>query len=121
MPGVFAYMDKNDVPGPNSFYPPNFYPYSKTNVPEELFCSGTVQYFYQPVGLILAVSEEIAEKAAASVKITYNAGPRPYLTIRDILSCNAKERIFHETDHPATRKGTVFSSIAVFQSFCQLS
>lgn len=114
-PGVVAFLDRKDIPGPNTFFPPNFYPFSAMNVPEELFCSGKVQYYYQPVGLIVAVSEDVAQKAAKLVKIEYHAGPKPYLTIRDILNSNATDRIHHENTQHATGKGMLVVCACVLQ------
>lgn len=67
-------------------------------VEEEVFCSGRVQYFDQPVGIIVADSFDLAEKASDMIKITYKPPQtKPYLNIRDVLKVNDKSRIKHET------------------------
>lgn len=89
-------MDKNDIPGKNTFTP------NEGNYPieETLFCKGKVEYYHQPVGVIVATSQEIADKAAKLVEIKYEAGAKPLLTIRDVVAANATDKISHDTDFP---------------------
>lgn len=75
-------------------------------IPEELFCSGIIRYYYQPVGLVVAVSREIAVRASNLVKITYSPGPNAYFDIREILSNNVTDRIHHDMSSNATSRGT---------------
>ena len=61
IPGVIAFFSAKDIPGSNTFMP------SKMMLvfePEEIFCSSDVKFFNQPVGIILAVSHELANYAA---------------------------------------------------------
>lgn len=75
-------------------------------VTEEVFCSGTVRHYFQPLGIIVAKSQELAEQAADLVKVTYNPSTKkPFLTIREILAANASDRIFEEASIKATSKG----------------
>jgi xanthine dehydrogenase/oxidase len=72
---------------------------------EEIFCSGEVQYFHQPVGLIVATSQEIAEQAANLVEVSYNPSTKqPLLSIKDVLTFN-KDKAYLETEIKATRRG----------------
>lgn len=111
--GVVAYLDKNDIPGKNSFtpananFPSNYYPENYGPIiPEEIFCSGLVQYYYQPVGMVVAVSQEIAITAASLVKITYKSGSeQPLFTIRQILKAGDKKRLQFEGEVKANTKG----------------
>lgn len=105
MTGVVAYYDKNDLPGPNTILPPILPPFAPL-VYETLFCDGTVQYYFQPVGVIVAETPELAEKAAKLVKIKYEKGPKPFLTIQQILEApDAAKRIHTELFKPAIGRG----------------
>ncbi|KAK5639262.1 hypothetical protein RI129_011754 [Pyrocoelia pectoralis] len=108
--GVVAYFDKHDIPGKNSFTPKEaLFLFS---VDEEIFCSGHVRYYYQPVGMIVAKTQYIAEKAAELVNITYDKrAAKPLLTIRDILSKNEQDLIKFEKEIKATRKGNDIKQI----------
>lgn len=102
LPGVVKYYDKNSIPGVNSISPIQ----SNLDHDEELFCSGTVLYYYQPVGIIVATSQKVAENGASLVNITYDKNTKkPLLTIRDILKANAQEKIHPDQTIPATREG----------------
>lgn len=73
---------------------------------EELFCSGTVQYHSQPVGITVAKSQEIAEKAADLIEICYNKGKeKPVFTLRDILKRNLKQTICQDRITKAKKIG----------------
>lgn len=108
-----AYFDKNDIPGKNTFTPPNanfpsnYYPENYGPIiQEEIFCSGLVQYYFQPVGMVVAVSQEIAITAASLVKITYkNGSEKPLLTIRQIFKAGDKKRLQFEGGVKAKTKG----------------
>lgn len=63
-------------------------------------------YYSQPIGVIVAKSQKIADKAAEMVEITYEMSKiKPLLTVRDILKANAKDRIIHERTITPKRKG----------------
>ena len=63
MLGVVAYIDANDIPGINDW--------NMKATAEPVFCTGHVEFAGQPVGLIVAESQEIAVEAAKLVKISY--------------------------------------------------
>lgn len=82
------------------------------SVDEEIFCSGKVQYYFQPVGVVVAKTHEVAVAAADLVQITYKTSDqKPLLTVRDVLKADAKKKIIHEQTVTPTRKG---SSLALF-------
>ncbi|XP_034488431.1 indole-3-acetaldehyde oxidase [Drosophila innubila] len=79
-PGVVAFYSAKDVPGTNTFSDPNF-----GYEAEEIFCTTRVRHFEQPVGVVVALSAESANRAAQLVKISYGQ-PDPSLSIMPSLS-----------------------------------
>lgn len=76
-------------------------------VPEELFCSGTVKYYHQPVGIVVANNQTLAWQAAGRVKVYYSTPSlQPLVSIKDVLKANAKDRITHQTTIVASKKGS---------------
>ncbi|KAF2887301.1 hypothetical protein ILUMI_18872 [Ignelater luminosus] len=93
MDGVKACYDKSDIPGDNDFTPVDAFP-MLFNRTEEIFCSGIVKHYFQPVALIVADTQELAEKAADMVQVNYKEGKqKPLLTIRDIIAAKSKDKI----------------------------
>jgi xanthine dehydrogenase/oxidase len=66
--GVVAFYSAKDVPGLNNFMPLKF---DFNFEPEEVFCSSKLLYDGQPIGIILAESENIAYQARNLVKVEY--------------------------------------------------
>ncbi|XP_034664119.1 xanthine dehydrogenase-like [Drosophila subobscura] len=66
-PGVVAFYCAKDVPGANTFSDPSF-----GYQPEEIFCSGLVRHSEQPAGVVVALTADQAQRAAALVKISYS-------------------------------------------------
>ncbi|XP_064292368.1 uncharacterized protein LOC128674487 [Plodia interpunctella] len=84
MPGVLAFFTAKDIPGINSFVmlsPPIVVEH------EEIFCSGEVKYYGQPVGVVVADRDKTANKAALLVKIEYSSinKKKPLVRIKDVL------------------------------------
>ncbi|XP_049819814.1 uncharacterized protein LOC109604513 isoform X2 [Aethina tumida] len=107
LPGVISFYGKNDIPGVNNWIPTLIWVYF--TVKEELFCEGKVKYYDQPVGVIVAKTQDLANKAADLVKIICTS-PRQeyYITVKDILKASKdvqKERITEMTTVIAKRKG----------------
>nr|CAD7398614.1 unnamed protein product [Timema cristinae] len=50
-----------------------------------LFCSGKVLYWGQPVGIIVAVTRELANKAASKVKIEYSNVSKPVIHLSEVI------------------------------------
>lgn len=69
VPGVVAFYSAKDIPGINTFMPAKV---DLVFAPEEIFCSSDVQFHGQPVGIILATTNEIANMAAELVDIVYD-------------------------------------------------
>lgn len=56
---------------------------------EQLFADGVVEYYGQPIGLIVARTELEAREATKLVKVTYSDVKKPILTIDDAINENA--------------------------------
>lgn len=103
MPGVRAFVDYKDVPGTNSFTPPNLSP-----TEEVLFVVDKVLYNGQPIGIILADTRQHALNAARFVKVTYNASSDiPAINIKDVLKNNQQSRITNVANVTPTRRGII--------------
>lgn len=68
MRGVHHFFSAKDIPGKNSFTPKNYY---ESEIEEIFLSTGEVLYYDQPVGIILADSMELANRAATKVNILY--------------------------------------------------
>ncbi|XP_018569701.1 xanthine dehydrogenase/oxidase-like [Anoplophora glabripennis] len=103
MKGVVAFLGKDDIPGQNTFTPKT----KDFQIQEELFCSGKVQYYDQPIGIIVAKDQDVAVEAAELVEVTYSPPKRkPYLTIKDVLNAKDKSKIHHQITVIPKDKGT---------------
>ncbi|KAJ8952860.1 hypothetical protein NQ314_007466 [Rhamnusium bicolor] len=101
--GVVAFYGVNDIPGENSFIPTGTW----LSMHEELFCSGIVKYYDQPIGIVVADNNRLAEQAADLVDVIYSTPVRrPYLNIKDVLDANDQTRIHHLQTVVPKSKGT---------------
>ncbi|XP_017770615.1 PREDICTED: indole-3-acetaldehyde oxidase-like [Nicrophorus vespilloides] len=99
--GVVHHVDVNDIPGINSFMPKSIVPEA-----EPIFCSDTVLYYNQPIGLIVATSQIAAEEGAKLVSVQYiKSTEKPLLYIRDIIASGKSTKITHEETIVAKSKG----------------
>ncbi|PZC72657.1 hypothetical protein B5X24_HaOG210768 [Helicoverpa armigera] len=78
-PGVIAFFSSKDIPGLNSFTPEDDQVYQMN---EEVFCSGQVKYFSQPLGLVVADTQDTANKAVNLVKVKYANVEKPILEVK---------------------------------------
>ncbi|RVE40636.1 hypothetical protein evm_014714 [Chilo suppressalis] len=67
-PGVIAFYTAKDIPGLNSFIVKED---STNSANEEVLCSGNVNYYNQPIGIIVAETQKNANKAAKMVCVEY--------------------------------------------------
>lgn len=81
IPGVAAFFSAKDIPGTNNFAPLKATLIFET---EEIFCSSDVKFYGQPVGIILASTHELANKAAEIVEVKYEG------TLRNVYERNMK-------------------------------
>ncbi|XP_060804033.1 uncharacterized protein LOC106135750 isoform X2 [Amyelois transitella] len=79
IPGVIAFYTAKDIPGLNSFTPTNE-PTIKRN--EEILCSGQIKYYNQPIAIVVAQSQEIADRAAKVVEVSYTNIKKPEIDVK---------------------------------------
>lgn len=99
-PGVLAFYSAKDIPGLNSFTPIED---RNSSANEEILCNGEVRYFNQPLGIIVAETYHIANKAALLVKVTYRNISKTEIDIRINKNNPHKTTLFHSTK--ATNSG----------------
>lgn len=81
IPGVLAFFSAKDIPGKNSFLSQRV---PGQMFPEEVFAEKSIKYYDQPIGLIVAQTEKLANRAALLVKVNYRVDKKkPILTIND--------------------------------------
>ncbi|XP_063618136.1 xanthine dehydrogenase/oxidase-like [Cydia splendana] len=81
LPGVVAFFSAKDIPGPNNFLPPRV---PTLIMREEIFCGGQIKYYDQPIGVIVADTDKLANRAALLVHVKYKKDTRkPVLTIAE--------------------------------------
>ncbi|XP_021699034.1 xanthine dehydrogenase isoform X2 [Aedes aegypti] len=97
LPGVVQFLSAGNIPGNNNFMPyagnsKHFFSYGKEE--EEIFCTEKVLYHGQPVGLILAESFELANRASKLVRIEYSEPDGPVLpTFKHVHQNSSANRI----------------------------
>ncbi|XP_018394483.1 PREDICTED: indole-3-acetaldehyde oxidase-like [Cyphomyrmex costatus] len=106
MKGVVAFFSANDVPGKNLCISAD----SELLFLQEdelLFAENDVLYAGQPVGVIVAETHDLANEAAALVKITYSESleTKPVISIEDALKSQDNLRIRQSANIPAKSKG----------------
>ncbi|KAJ8719331.1 hypothetical protein PYW08_011506 [Mythimna loreyi] len=92
-PGVIAFYSAKDIPGLNSFTPADDPLYA---INEEVFCSGQVKYFNQPIGLIVADTQDTADKAANLVKVKYANIEKPVIDIKIAKTDSKRNTLYRE-------------------------
>jgi xanthine dehydrogenase/oxidase len=96
-----AFYSKDDIPGDNNFTPTDMFP-----AMEEIFCSGRVLYYEQPVGILVGNSMGILGGASDLVEITYDPPTvAPLLSVRQILAAGRTDRIQEIRTINPSRKG----------------
>ncbi|CAL8096692.1 unnamed protein product [Orchesella dallaii] len=87
LPGVERFISAKDIPGINDVMKFHFFP---NTMPEPVFADDKVSNHGQSLGLILATSKDVANKAAKLVKVTYENVTKPVVNIEDAIA-KAKE------------------------------
>ncbi|KAJ8719327.1 hypothetical protein PYW08_011502 [Mythimna loreyi] len=101
LPGVIAYYTAKDIPGLNSFTPADF---GFTSMNEEVLCEGTVKHHSQPIGVIVAETQNLADKASKLVKVQYTNVTKPVTDIKLAKEDSTRNTLFFSKD--ATSSGT---------------
>ncbi|KAL0829108.1 hypothetical protein ABMA28_003962 [Loxostege sticticalis] len=91
MYGVIAFYSAKDIPGNNSSIMLGAIAFVKE---EEVFCSKTVKYYNQPIGIIVAESTTIADRAAKRVKVTYKNVEKPLIDIKEARKDKSRTKLF---------------------------
>ena len=81
----------------------------------KIFCSGKVLYAGQPLGLIVARTKRLAEKAAKLVRVEYSDYQKPVLTLKEAL-CDpnrVREHILHGS-RKVVNKGNIDGEYLTF-------
>lgn len=96
LPGVVAYLDAKDIPGPNDLSPKTKDQYFFLEV-EELFATGPIRFHNQPIGMVLATSNSLAQRAAELVELSYEGGAdEVFPSMKHVLEADAaSDRIKH--------------------------
>lgn len=98
---MLAFYTADDIPGENSFTPGGT-PFFTSN--EEVLSNGKVVYFNQPIGIIVAETQHIADKAAKMVTAKYRNVHKPVIDVKEAK--NDKSRLTLYTSKAPTEKGT---------------
>lgn len=90
VPGVIAFYSAKDIPGTNSFvYKPLGF-----DDDEEIFAAKTILYHDQPIGMIVADSNDLANRAAKKVKVMYTRSSKKIMsTMQEVLDSKDTSRI----------------------------
>lgn len=89
MPGVIAFYTSKDIPGSNTAVEP-----ALGYAIEELFTAETVRYYDQPLGMIVALTSDIANRAANKVNVIYSkSSDIVMVTMADVFANKRMERV----------------------------
>ncbi|XP_026318629.1 xanthine dehydrogenase 1-like [Hyposmocoma kahamanoa] len=98
--GVIAFYTAKDIPGENSFTPNNT---PVSIVFEPLLSDGVIEYYHQPIAIIVAKTRKIADRAAELIKIIYSDVRKPIVDIK--IAKRDPRRVFLLATMPATEAG----------------
>ncbi|XP_013161894.1 PREDICTED: xanthine dehydrogenase-like [Papilio xuthus] len=115
--GVIAFYSAKDIPGLNSFTPFGKKLYLAN---EEIFCGGEVKYYNQAIGMIVAETQQIADRAAKLVIGHYSKIRKPILDVK--VAKNDPNRISLYTSIVATDRGldvykVIHGSMTIYQQY----
>ncbi|KAJ8719960.1 hypothetical protein PYW07_012003 [Mythimna separata] len=108
MDGVVAFYTSKDIPGVNSFTPSDSW---VTPSNEEILCEGTVKYCGQPYGIIVANTQNLADRAARRVKATYSNVTEPVTDINVAKDDSTRNTLYVAVDATNPGTDTVYKTI----------
>lgn len=102
LPGVVAIFTAKDIPGKNLIsVPQNFF----FEQEEQLFVEGEVKFCNQPVGIVVAETNSLANRAADLITIKYEGGSTEILpTLQDVMNSGPSNRIKHVVKSDESRE-----------------
>ncbi|XP_026741742.1 xanthine dehydrogenase/oxidase-like [Trichoplusia ni] len=113
LPGVLAFYTAKDIPGLNSFTPADSLLYTSN---EEVLCDGNVKYYHQPIGIVVAETQLVADRAARYVRVQYSNITKPVTDVKEAKKDAKRNTMFVSMD--ATNPGTdVFKTIKGSNTF----
>ncbi|XP_063217996.1 xanthine dehydrogenase/oxidase-like [Bacillus rossius redtenbacheri] len=95
IPGVIKCFTAEDIPGKNNFTPHIFIFFED----EPVFCSGRITHAGQAAALVVAESQQLANMAAAKVKLTYRDVTRPVVSLREAIRGDPRRLRTEKTVH----------------------
>ncbi|KAI5646263.1 molybdopterin-binding domain of aldehyde dehydrogenase domain-containing protein [Phthorimaea operculella] len=105
LPGVLAFFTAKDIPGENTYIFPMAVPGSGM-ANEEVLADKTVKYYDQPIGIMVAETQRLAQRAALLVRVKYRKDKKePIIKIDDARERDPS-RISLFTAYPARDRGT---------------
>lgn len=90
---MIAFYSAKDIPGLNSFTPTDDIMYS---LDEEVFCSGDVKYYNQPLAVVVATSQSVANKAAKLVKTQYTNVFKLVIDVKEAKTDSKRNTLYKE-------------------------
>lgn len=105
LPGVVAVFTAKDIaPGCNLISQRDGMFFMED---EELFLEGQVKYYGQPVGIVVAETNALANRAAELVELIYEGGAQEvFATLKDVLNGGPSSRIEHKIKSEVSEAGT---------------
>ncbi|XP_048483252.1 xanthine dehydrogenase [Plutella xylostella] len=104
LPGVLKFFTAKDIPGRNNFMSLKIGPPLIFNE-EEILCDGKVKCYDQAIGIIVAETEALAQRAALLVQVRYKRRDAPPLLTVAQVRRGAPERVQLYSTIPARARG----------------
>lgn len=83
---------------------------------EEVLCDGNVKYYHQPIGIIVAETQFIADRASKLVTVKYGNVTKPVIDIKVAKTDTKRNTLFASVD--ATTPGTdIYKTITGSSTF----